>query len=65
MTELFQPEVRASLNGQLNTSLRVFKADNEIGDASVHLRSYEGRLLGPTFRIKAGDTLNVTLVNDI
>mgnify|MGYP002381495949 CR=1 FL=1 len=38
-------------------------ADNLIGTDKVHLRSYNGRLVGPTIRARAGDTLNVHLVN--
>src|SRR5262249_43264864 len=38
-------------------------ADNMIGNDKVHLRSYNGALVGPTIRARAGDTLNIHLVN--
>jgi FtsP/CotA-like multicopper oxidase with cupredoxin domain len=38
-------------------------ADNVIGNDKVHLRSYNGALVGPTIRARAGDTLNIHLVN--
>lgn len=38
-------------------------ADNQIGSDKVNLRSYNGGLVGPTIRARAGDTLNVHLVN--
>jgi FtsP/CotA-like multicopper oxidase with cupredoxin domain len=38
-------------------------ADNMISNDKVHLRSYNGALVGPTIRARAGDTLNIHLVN--
>src|ERR1044071_2488219 len=38
-------------------------ADKVIGNDKVHLRSYNGALVGPTIRARAGDTLNIHLVN--
>src|SRR3954464_12911992 len=38
-------------------------ADNMIGNDKVHLRSYNGALVGPTIRARAGDTLAIHLVN--
>ncbi|HYV49945.1 MAG TPA: multicopper oxidase domain-containing protein [Myxococcaceae bacterium] len=39
--------------------------DNTIGADKVHLRSYDGALVGPTIRARAGDTLNIHLVNKL
>lgn len=38
-------------------------ADNVVGGDRVHLRSYNGELVGPTIRARAGDTLDIHLVN--
>jgi FtsP/CotA-like multicopper oxidase with cupredoxin domain/peroxiredoxin len=48
--------------------LRVAYADNGLGvndPVTLHLRSYNGNLVGPTIRAKAGDTIRVRLVNDL
>jgi L-ascorbate oxidase len=34
-------------------------------DDKVHLRSYNGGLVGPTIRVKPGDTLDVKLINSL
>lgn len=40
-------------------------ADNVIGGEKVRLRSYNGKLVGPTIRARPGDTLNIRLVNSL
>ncbi len=50
---------------ELQFELVVDYADNFIGTDKVHLRSYNGGLVGPTMRARAGDTLNVHLVNKL
>jgi FtsP/CotA-like multicopper oxidase with cupredoxin domain len=60
-----QLEVRRSVNGELDTSLTVQYGDNVIGNDKVHLRSYEGRLVGPILRVRPGDTLRIDLKNDL
>ncbi len=47
----------------LDVALRVEMAHNTIGADPVHLRSYNGKLVGPTLRVKRGQTLRVTLDN--
>jgi FtsP/CotA-like multicopper oxidase with cupredoxin domain len=59
------PEVRRSSNGLLDTSLSVQYGDNVIGNDTVHLRSYNGKLVGPILRVRPGDTLRVAFRNDL
>ena len=59
------PEER-SVNGVLQSTLTVRYTDPKtttLGGCPLHLRSYDGRLVGPTLRIKAGDTMRVDLDN--
>lgn len=58
------PEVR-SQNGALTTTLTVAKSHLTIGNDKVFLRTYNERLVGPTFRVKPGDTLKITLKNTL
>lgn len=60
-----EPEVITATDGSLTTTLTVTYADNKIGDCPVHLRSYNGNLVGPTLRARPGDTLRIKLVNDL
>lgn len=60
-----EPDVIRSQNGVLNTTLEVKYGDNMIGSDPVHLRSYNGKLVGPTLRVKPGDTLKITLKNSL
>lgn len=62
---LRQLEVRRSSQGVLATSLTVQYGDNVIGNDKVRLRSYEGKLVGPTLRVRPGDTLRVAFRNDL
>lgn len=59
------PEVILSQDGELRATLVVMKALNRIGNDPVHLRSYNGRLVGPTLRARPGDKLRITLRNDL
>lgn len=59
------PELR-SVNGELVTTLAVQYTDpatTSIAGCGVKLRTYNGALVGPTLRIRAGDTLRPTLDN--
>lgn len=58
-----EPEVICSANGKLEATLTVKKAMNQIGADKVYLRSYNGKLVGPTLKCKAGDTLYITVDN--
>jgi FtsP/CotA-like multicopper oxidase with cupredoxin domain len=60
------PEEIKSVNGQLTAKLNVVFTDpakTKIAGCGVTLRSYNGKLVGPTLRVKPGDTLNITLNN--
>jgi FtsP/CotA-like multicopper oxidase with cupredoxin domain len=61
---LREPEVRRSVDGVLSTSLRCAYAWRDIGGMHLYLRSYEGGV-GPTLRMKPGETLKIRLVNDL
>jgi FtsP/CotA-like multicopper oxidase with cupredoxin domain len=61
---LVEPEVRRSVNGVLSTSLRCAYAYRDIGGMRLYLRAYEGGL-GPTLRMKPGETLKIRLINDL
>lgn len=58
------PPIR-SVNGVLTATLTVGYADNSILGCPVHLRSYNGGLIGPTLRVKPGDTMRIRLVNSL
>lgn len=68
---IVQPEIRQSENGLLSTRLEAGLALNPVVDASSGLRrdietpTYEGRLLGPTLRLRPGDRLELELVNNL
>ncbi len=59
------PESISSTNGVLETTLDVKYAQNKIGNCEVNLRSYNGKLVGPTLRVKPGDTLRLKLTNSL
>src|SRR6266481_6284081 len=61
---LVEPGVRRSVNGVLSTSLRCAYAYRDIGGMRLYLRAYEGGL-GPTLRMKPGETLKIRLINDL
>src|SRR5262245_24594922 len=61
---LVEPEVRRSVNGVLSTSLRCAYTYRDIGGFRLHLRAYEGGL-GPTLRMKPGETLKIRIANDL
>lgn len=59
------PEEIRSKNGLLETAIEVRYAQNQIAACSVNLRSYNGKLVGPTLRVKPEDTIKVTLINNL
>ncbi|MGK7908016.1 MAG: multicopper oxidase family protein [Synechococcus sp.] len=66
--DLHEPETRMSSNGNLALDLNVTYTNperNKIAGCPVKLRSYNGELVGPTLRLKPGDTLNVNLNNQL
>ncbi|KAI8496596.1 hypothetical protein Bbelb_258950 [Branchiostoma belcheri] len=54
-----------SSNGGLAHTLTVDISDVTIEWLTVQRRTYNGGFPGPTFRLKAGDDLNITLVNNL
>jgi len=57
------PEVIRSENGRLDAHLKGVLAKNMIGNDPVRLRSYNGKLVGPTLICKPGDILHITVEN--
>jgi FtsP/CotA-like multicopper oxidase with cupredoxin domain/peroxiredoxin len=57
--------VKRSKAGRLDYELVVDYLDSKIGDDPVRLRTYNKSLVGPTLRVKAGDTLYITLENKL
>ncbi|WP_324963445.1 multicopper oxidase family protein [Archangium sp.] len=49
----------------VDVTLKVDYADLKVGDQPVHLRTYNGQLMGPTLRVRPGDVLRVKLINAI
>jgi len=59
------PEELRSKDGVLTAVLVATYAKNFIGEDPVYLRSYNGHLVGPTLRVKPGDTMRITVKNDL
>ena len=62
---LLEPEVRRSVDGVLDTTLRCQYAYRDVGGYRLYMRTYDGMTPGPTFRVKPGDTLKIKLINDL
>ncbi len=60
-----EPVARRSAGGLLRTRLQVAYANHRIGQDKVRLRSYEGSLVGPTLRFRAGDVVEIELINQL
>ncbi|MBI3119592.1 MAG: multicopper oxidase domain-containing protein, partial [Candidatus Hydrogenedentes bacterium] len=63
--ELSVPEEWVSVAGVLEAELRVQLAATEIGDRTITTRTYNGTISGPTLRTRPGDTLRLTLMNEL
>jgi suppressor of ftsI len=62
----FEPEVRASRNGLLETTLRAARhPDVLVGGQRVETIVYESTYPGPTLKVRPGDRLRIALVNDL
>jgi FtsP/CotA-like multicopper oxidase with cupredoxin domain len=61
--ELIEPEVRASSNGLLDTTLSCRVMEVPVAGKKAVMCVYEGSLPGPTLRVRPGDRLRVNLVN--
>jgi FtsP/CotA-like multicopper oxidase with cupredoxin domain len=62
---LVEPEVRASRDGLLETTLECATSEVTIGGRTVSSRVYERSFPGPTLRLRPGDTLKIKLVNHL
>ncbi|MDF0676778.1 MAG: multicopper oxidase family protein [Nitrospira sp.] len=63
---LHNPPVEQATHGRLQTTLTVQYTDphvTSLGGCPVTLRTYNGALVGPTLRVKPGETLNILLNN--
>lgn len=58
------PEIRSS-GGTLTATLTVGYTGTTIAGCPVRLRTYDGALVGPTLRVRPGDTLSITLDNGL
>jgi FtsP/CotA-like multicopper oxidase with cupredoxin domain len=58
------PEVRPTSPGTRHT-LRVAYTTAMLAGCPVHLRSYNGKLVGETLRVKPGETIYLQVVNDL
>lgn len=66
MQPLKTPPALRSVGGVLQTDLTVKYTDpakTKLADCGVKLRSFNGELVGPTIRLKPGDTLKLNLIN--
>ena len=61
--ELVEPEVRASRDGLLDTTLTCRVQSVPVAGQTAIMNVYEGSAPGPTLRVRPGDTLRVNLVN--
>ncbi len=67
--EFPQPKVYRSSKGALNVLLRTVIAHNHVKDTAtgeirqIETPTYNGTIPGPTLRVKAGDTLEILLIN--
>lgn len=64
-TDFTQPAELQSVDGRLSTTLRPSRRDVSIAGRKVQACSYTGDVPGPTLRVRAGDTLSVSLRNDL
>ncbi|MFB0836834.1 MULTISPECIES: multicopper oxidase family protein [unclassified Arthrobacter] len=62
---LIQPEELRSGNGQLQVRLAAGPAQVQLGGRQATALAYNGSVPGPTLRLKAGDTLKISLTNSL
>lgn len=62
-SEFTNPQELVSKNGELKVVLEAGYAKNRIGEDPVYLRCFNGKLVGPTLRVKPGDKIRLTLRN--
>ena len=59
------PMAYSSKSGRLDLILNLGYGVHAIGKDQVRMRTYNGGLVGPVLRVKAGDVLYITLVNEL
>ncbi|MEI9996458.1 MAG: multicopper oxidase domain-containing protein [Rhizomicrobium sp.] len=62
------PVIRSDANHVLTATLAIAYTDpatTSIAGCPVHLRTYNGQLIGPTLRVRPGDTMKITIRNDL
>uniref|UniRef100_F6YQV7 ferroxidase n=3 Tax=Ciona intestinalis TaxID=7719 RepID=F6YQV7_CIOIN len=62
---LASPQQLTSSGGSLSMTLTVQVSDIKIDWLTLHRRCYDGVFPGPTWRVKRGDVVNVTVVNTL
>ncbi|ETM35755.1 hypothetical protein L914_17392 [Phytophthora nicotianae] len=65
LPELPTLETRASVNGELNTTITVAEKLVDNGPIAFYTRAYEDSVPGPMLVLKPGDVLNIHLVNNL
>ncbi len=60
-----EAKIVSSKDGRLSTTLEVALTKRDIAGCATVLRNYNGELVGPTLRLKPGDTLAITLKNKL
>ncbi len=63
--DLAQPQVLSSSGGLLEVELEMAPAELVLADRNVRMQAYNGTVPGPTLRLRPGDTLRVSLTNNI
>lgn len=63
--ELVEPGVLASVNGVLTVSLVAAAGTVQVAGRAARAFGYNGGVPGPTWRVRPGDRLQVTLVNEL
>jgi suppressor of ftsI len=58
-----QPAVLRSRGGLLKATLTVAQGADNVAGAEVRGKSYQGTFIGPTLRVRPGDTMEIRLVN--
>ena len=58
-----EPEVLRSQRGRLTTTFRVQEGPFKVGGVSVRGKSYQGTFIGPTLRVRPGDSIEVRVMN--
>lgn len=60
-----EPPVWRSITGTLQRILLVQRAPTTLGDRQILTQTYAGGIPGPTLRVKAGDRIQLRLVNNM